>query len=255
MQEYLPYWAVYENRAMTNLQLSHTESPICAHGCEINLEDSIAHKRSANSPSTSTSLVITGGLNEDSKCGLSEMTSKDLKFLMKTGQRNPGYWLQRARNVQNRTWLLVNTVSACQTHVCYSLQWVISSFCSLPTKVNSVCISAKCQHVFVKPTSCSDNLNFPYVLLLDECDIPPRVAGNAENRWPLIPLVPSRCALMVLMIIVAADTDVSLSRTAAMSDWGRSYRLGLMPSHDHIDGKPNLVRINSILLEKAVADR
>lgn len=134
---------------------------------------------------------------------------------MKTGQTDPGYWLQRARNIQNRIWLLLNTLWACQTHVCCSLRWFISSFCSFPTKVNSMCISAKCQHVFVKPTSCSDNLNFPYELLLDECDIPPRVAGNAENRWPLIRLMPSQCALMVLMIIVAADTDVSLSRTAA----------------------------------------
>lgn len=147
--------------------------------------------------------------------------------------------------------MLVNTLSACQTHVCCSLRWVISSFRRFPTKVNSVCISAKCQHVFVKPTSCSDNLNFPYELLLDECDIPPSVAGNAENRWPLIPLVLSWCALMVLMIIVSADTDVSLSRTAATSDWGWSYRLGLMPSHGHDDVKPNLVWINSILSEKS----
>lgn len=173
---------------------------------------------------------------------------------MKTGQTDPGYWLQRARNIQNRIWLLLNTLWACQTHVCCSLRWFISSFCSFPTKVNSMCISAKCQHVFVKPTSCSDNLNFPYELLLDECDIPPRVAGNAENRWPLIRLMPSRCALMVLMIIVAADTDVSLSRMAATSDWGWSYRLGLMPSHDHDDVKPNQIWINSILSEKAVAD-
>lgn len=120
---------------------------------------------------------------------------------MKAAQSNPGQWLQRACNKQNRIWLLVNTLSACQSHVFCSLQWVISSFCSIPTKVNSVCISSKCQHVFVKPTSCSDNLNFPYELLLDECDIPPRLAGIAENRWPLISLVPSRCALKVLMII------------------------------------------------------
>lgn len=165
IQEYLQHWAVCENRAMT--QLSHTESPICVHGCET----------------------------------------------------NPGHWLQRARNIQNRIWLLVNTLSACQTHVCCSLRWV-SSFCSFPTKVNSVCMSAKCQHVFVKPTSCSDNLNFPYELLLDECDIPSRVAGNEENRWPLILLVTSWCALMVLMIIIAADTDVSRSRTRSQ-EWLR----------------------------------
>lgn len=178
--------------------------------------------------------------------------SEVLNFQIKTGLTDPGHWLQIARNIQNRIWLLLNTLSACQTHVCCSLRWVISSFCSFSTKVNSVCIPAKCQHVFGKPTSCSDNLNFPYELLMDECDILPRVAGNAENRWPLIPLVPSRCALMVLMIIVAADTDVSLSRTAA--GWLRT-ELRARPDAASwprwCEAQPGP---NSVFLVKAVAD-
>lgn len=215
--QHLQHWAVFENRVMVDSELPHKESPICVHGCEIKLWESIARKRRTYSSQRqnivraverdcSQQLVVTG---------INHLDWAHPKSLAATRMRVPPW--HKAKLCPNNhliAWtdvkhtklpdkdqirllpekeLLIYRYIPIAGNYAFGLpnkcllqppMSHFSRFSGFLTKVNSVWISAKCQHVFIEPTSCSDNLNFPYELLLDEHKISPRLAVNAENRWP-----------------------------------------------------------------------